>query len=267
MTDQALALEDDGFELRDDVEVVHGTLHEIAVFDWLTPKMYFEATEEERERLDEEMHRQLDRQAEVRRARAVVDMVAEGRLVRAETVGRVVQSALAAQSESQSLPGPSDTSPPAAPPAPSEEALLTTKESAAYLRISPSTIRGAVTEHWLNADGKNGRGGSYLFRRSTLDEYAARCLSLTKTQKENNNADHEQPLEDTAPRGVSKNGRRVRRQGRCPDRRKDKEQDRNDAEGLEARGRGASGGRVAGSPAGGGGDPWAPPPGYTPRPR
>ena len=56
---------------------------------------------------------------------------------------------------------------------------LTTEEAADYARASnPSTIRSWVAKGLLRPDGRVGMGGSWLFRRETLDEFLKRGLAL-----------------------------------------------------------------------------------------
>ena len=64
-------------------------------------------------------------------------------------------------------------------------AWYTTAEAATYLRAGgPSTVRTWVSRGLLAPDGRSGVGGTWLFRRATLDAFAERCTgrrSATRT--------------------------------------------------------------------------------------
>ncbi len=58
---------------------------------------------------------------------------------------------------------------------------LTTAQAATYLCAgAPSTVRGWVRLGRLVPDGRMGTGGSWLFRRATLDAFARRCAHPTQ---------------------------------------------------------------------------------------
>jgi hypothetical protein len=53
---------------------------------------------------------------------------------------------------------------------------LKTAEAARYLRASgPSTVHAWMSRGLLQPDGRVGIGGSWLFKRSTLDRFVEKC--------------------------------------------------------------------------------------------
>ena len=61
-----------------------------------------------------------------------------------------------------------------------EDKLLTTEEAAHYLGLSSSSsLRSAMARTGLRPDGRRGFRGTYLWKRSTLDEWIKRCLEAT----------------------------------------------------------------------------------------
>ncbi len=58
---------------------------------------------------------------------------------------------------------------------------MTTAEAAAYVGArNSSTVRSWVRRGLLVPDGRLGPGGTFLFKRETLDEFVARCANTAR---------------------------------------------------------------------------------------